>query len=149
MKRRRQGPRALKKIRYGSHFSGMEMYAIALQKLVRTFFHVFSCDNAPHCQHFINTFMKPAHLYDDVASEAAKSAPGVDVFCFSPQCQSWSNMGLKRGAKDRRGRLVVNSLKYIKNTRPRLAIMEQVSAKRFRRMLTRIEKHFSSMGYVV
>lgn len=149
MKRGRQTPRALKTIRYGSHFSGMEMYAIAFRKLVATFLHVFSCDNYQPCRHLITTFRKPAHVYDDVASDAAKSAPAVDVFCFSPPCQSWSNMGKKMGAKDGRGRLVVHSLKYIKTTRPRLAIMEQVSTKRFTNMLKKIQKLFSRMGYVV
>ena len=71
MKRGRQKPRALKKIRYGSHFSGMEMYAIAFRKLVATFLHVFSCDSHQPCRHLIKTFMKPTHFYDDVANDAA------------------------------------------------------------------------------
>ena len=68
MKRGRQGPRALKKIRYGSHFSGMEMYAIAFRKLVATFLHVLSCDSSQPRQLLIFSRI-PAHSLLELTQE--------------------------------------------------------------------------------
>lgn len=56
------------------------------------------------------------------------SAPAVDLYVAGYPCPSWSRAGKKQGARDERGMITLQGLRYICTKRPRCLILEQVSA---------------------
>ena len=92
--------RALKNIRFATHFSGMDAWGLAMQTLGVPHSHVFAADNSAACRNLLLKFRAPNKLYDDVKECSGKAAPESDVLCSSPPCQSFSSAGLKLGSKD-------------------------------------------------
>jgi DNA-cytosine methyltransferase len=141
--------RALKQLRVGTDFSGVEVPILALKKLGLKFEHKFASDTLRSCRKFITHVTKPHVVYDRVEGRVLSDMPEVDVYAFSPPCQSFSNAGSKKGEADTRGQLVKHSLKFIKNRRPRLAVMENVKNLqfKFKTTLQKIRNALTGMGY--
>lgn len=143
--------RAPKFLKVGTDFSGMEMPLIALRKLGVRVQHEFSCDITPACEKYITKVVKPKVFYKGVESRKIEEMPTVDAFFFSPPCQPFSTAGRGHGETDERGQLVIHSLRYIKHSRPRLAVMENVATllTKYKPMFLKIKQTLQSLGYVV
>lgn len=93
-------PRALKRLRFGSHFSGMESWGLALQTLGVAHDHSFACDSHAPCRRLIQKVFKPGHIFENVKDCCSSAAPRVDLLCSSPPCQPFSSAGTGHGEKD-------------------------------------------------
>ena len=118
----RRPPRALKKLKFGSHFSGMESWGLALRTLGVNHESVFACDSHAPCRSLIGKLYKPKHLYKDVKESCTRDTPTVDVLCSSPPCQTFSSAGKGDGEKDPVGNFefIINYL-LVKNHLPSTA----------------------------
>ena len=110
----------------GTDFSGLEAPIIALKTLRLDHEHLFSSDNNKACQKIINHCYGPTHLHEDVSGRDTSGMPRVDLYIFGFPCQPFSRMGKRAGAFDKRGLLVDESLKYIKDKHPRCILGENV-----------------------
>ena len=93
-------PRALKKMRFGTHFSGMESWGLALQTMNVKHEHVFACDSHEPCRNLLKGVFKPKKIYEDVAACSGNSTEAVDLLCTSPPCQPFSSAGKGNGCED-------------------------------------------------
>lgn len=93
----------MKRLKLGTHFSGMESWGLALKTMGVRHTLTFSCDSHAPCRNLINTVFKPDNLYDCVTKCSDSSTPYVDLFCCSPPCQTFSTAGKGEGAEDLSG----------------------------------------------
>ena len=77
----------------------------------------FQSDAVPHPDMFLRNL------------KAATTAPhSLDVYIAGYPCPSWSSLGRHGGVSDERGLLTLKGLEFIAFRRPRIVILEQVSA---------------------
>jgi len=92
--------------------------------------HVFSCDFNKHARTTIETNF-PDHevFYHDLTERNNKTAPEVDLYIAGFPCQPFSMAGMRQGFKDKRGRgeIFFKVLEYLKQKKPRVFILENVS----------------------
>ena len=91
--------RALKKIRFASHFSGMDAWGLAMETMGVSHSHVSAADTSNACRQLLETRFAPTEMFADVKDCSGVDAPEADVLCSSPPCQSFSSAGLQLGAK--------------------------------------------------
>ena len=120
--------RAPKVLKVATDFGGMDMLVLARKKLGLKYVHVLSSDIAAHCRALMTHMSKPELLYEDVRARDVSLMPPCHVYIWGAPCQPFSSCGLGQGRSDARGRgnLAVASLRYIKQHKPRLTIMENV-----------------------
>ena len=120
--------RAPKVLKVATDFGGMDMPVLACKKLGLKYVRVFSSDIAAHCRALMTHMSKPELLYEDVRARDVSRMPPCHVYIWGAPCQPFSSCGLGQGRSDARGRgnLAVASLRYIKQHKPRLTIMENV-----------------------
>ena len=75
-------------------------------------------------------------IHGDVMTREASEEKEVDLYVWTPPCQSFSTAGLRGGISDARGRLLFAGLRYVRRTEPRLAIMENVKGLRSKKKQT-------------
>lgn len=101
--------------------------------------------------YFANYNLSEDDWYDDIRFINGKLYEGkIDVFVGGSPCQSFSNMGRRKGLEDARGTLFYYYAKLIKDSKPKVFIYENVPG-----MLNhdgghtweRIQKVFDSLGY--
>ncbi|NCC11514.1 MAG: DNA (cytosine-5-)-methyltransferase [Bacteroidia bacterium] len=121
----------MKKLRYGCLFSGI---GAPLQGAFRVYGkenveHVFSCE----CDKFArqsfkaNYDIKDEHYYTDINDMDAIPYQGkVDVIIGGSPCQSFSIAGLRDGLSDKRGQLIWQYFRIIKEVMPPIFIYENV-----------------------
>ena len=83
----------------------------------------------PCCSQILDAnFPGTPNFFDACSVEFMDHAPAVDLLEGGFPCQPWSSMGLGEGAHDKEGRGIVwlASLRYVKRTLPRVAILENV-----------------------
>ena len=117
--------RAREKIRVGSDFSGMEAGVTALKRMGVPFTLAFSSDNDPSCQKFIREVHKPKVLFGDITTRRPEEECDVDLYLWTPPCQSFSIGGKLLGVSGH-GKLMASSIKYIRRKRPRVSVMGNV-----------------------
>ena len=81
--------RARTKIRVGSDFSGMEAGVTALKRMGVPFTLAFSSDNDLSCQKFIRKVHNPQVLFGDVTTRRPEEECHVDIYMWTPPCQSF------------------------------------------------------------
>lgn len=59
-------------------------------------------------------------------TKANETYENLDLFCYSPPCQSFSVAGKREGFEDSRGILFFDALRLIKNSKPKYCVMENV-----------------------
>ncbi len=90
-------------------------------------------------------------MYSDIdplkSGPAAEPKPKVDLYVAGPPCQSFSSLGVGRGVSDSRGAVIEHVLKYIREAKPRCAVIENVKGlttakhvRAFAEMLLTMEK---------
>ena len=145
--------RVPRKIKFGSDFSGVDGWLMALKSLTEIM-HVFSCDSCPHVKTYTMYAHRPKEFYENILDRNDATAPYVDIYTWSPPCQDFSTAGKQLGLKGKRkvGQLLRKSLLFIKTKQPRLTIFENtptmVSAK-FKPVAKGIIKSLKKLGYVV
>ena len=68
------------------------------------------------------------NVYFDDIKRNHRHCPNADVYVAGYPCPSFSKLGRKAGVQDPRGMIPLEGLKYISETRPRVVVLEQVSA---------------------
>ncbi len=89
----------------------------------------------------------------DNITNVINKIPSADVLVGGPPCQSFSMVG-KRIENDDRGKLVMSFFEAVKNTRPKVFVMENVSgitSSRIngKRLHLFLAEKFSELGYIV
>ena len=118
----------MKKIKVGSVFSGIGAYEKACENLKLDIDVKFYCEldrkksKAYSILHNVDT----SKDLIDVTKINTDDLEDVDLFFYSPPCQSYSKAGKQGGINDIRGTLFWDSLKIIQKTRPKFCIMENV-----------------------
>ncbi len=108
-------------------------------------------ENRMKTSYFANYKVSEENWYEDIRFINGKRYEGkVDIFVGGSPCQSFSNMGRRRGLEDARGTLFYNYAKLISDIRPKVFIYENVPG-----MINhdggetweRIKGIFDSLGY--
>ena len=76
----------------------------------------------------------------------------VDLYVAGPPCQPWSAAGQQRGLEDERGPLFWAALHFIRDARPKVAILENVPrlvAYRSGEFLAAVARDLEAYGYQV
>lgn len=156
VKQNQPGP--LKKLRYGSDFSGLGTQSLILHALADTYKlplrldHVFSCDKLPSSRMLIKTQCAPAQFDSDICSRADPGA--VDFYQFTAPCQALSTLGhAPKGASDARTLVVLHSLVYVEKNQPAAVVSENVETiathKKFKKLFDFIQARLLHAGYHV
>ena len=128
--RKRSGPTSSTwDLTLGTDFSGMDT---PVQSLTNAGFKVnqrFRCEKNPSCRKLLE-YMRPndGSFFDfkDIRKRAPADAPYVDLYVAGVPCAPWSTDGPQLGLADPNGRLWVNSLEYVQERKPKVAVFENV-----------------------
>lgn len=110
-------------------------------------------ENHMKTSYFANYEVSEENWYEDIRFINGKRYEGkVDIFVGGSPCQSFSNMGRRKGLEDARGTLFYNYAKLIRDMQPKVFIYENVPG-----MLNhnggdtwaRIKKIFDELNYVI
>lgn len=148
----RAATRPPKVIKYGSDFSGLDTCVYALRRIGIEVDVKFASDTDRGCQRLLQTAHEPDQLFGDVSSRKPEEACSVDVYVFTPPCQSFSSAGKGAGALDTRGMLWAHGLKYIGHHKPRAVLFENVVGmvrKKNKGVLQTIAGQLKALGYKV
>lgn len=121
---------APREISYGSHCSGIDAPLVAMSRqLGLKVKYAFGSDINPICRALMSKspHARPQCIYDD-ATQAPANLPSTDFFSCGFPCQSYSALGLQKGMADPRGNVVGAALRYIRESRPTLFLLENVKA---------------------
>ena len=110
----------------GSACGGWSAEAQALLALQIPFEIKFLCDSARDVRRFLRANVPHERLHNDVFSTAFIEEQHVDVFVAGPPCQPYSSEGRGAGSSDPRSAVINPILDYIKSSRPKLWVLENV-----------------------
>lgn len=134
--------RVAKTLTYGCDFAGLGAMSLAIRKNAQlcpsTFVprHVFSCDNLPASEAFIQVTNPPLAFHKDILTRTDADLPdSLDLYSWTSPCQGLSSAGLGLGASDPRTKLIFKSIEFISKVKPKAFIMENVP------MLATFAKH--------
>ena len=92
-----------------------------------------------NCKHVKDMFERQNH-----------AMPRAQLYVAGYPCPSWSRLGKKGGLNDRRGQVTLKGLEFVAETRPRIVILEQVSAimdKNHKKTWSFVLKTLKRLGY--
>ena len=143
-----------RKVVLGTDFSGLCAPSIALDQLGVGHTYAFACDVQRSCRKILAHWHKPDVIYEDIQKRDMATTPACDLYVSGFPCQAFSDLGLRQGSDDTRGRglLVCNSLDYINTKMPKAIIMENVAAilqPRHKALHDLVTTSLSSMGYIL
>ena len=122
--------RQCRPIRVGTDFSGLETPSLALSAIEPpvNFNLEFICERDPALRAFAVAAHRPSIVYDDILSRDMGAMPNVDLYIAGPPCQAFSVAGKRSGLADEagRGHMWAQSLEYVKEKKPLVAILENV-----------------------
>ena len=108
-------------------------------------------ENHMKTSYFANYNISNKNWYEDIRFINGKRYEGkVDIFVGGSPCQSFSNMGRRRGLEDARGTLFYDYARLVKEMQPRVFIYENVPGMlnhNFGDTWKRIKKIFDGLGY--
>ena len=97
---------------------------------------------------------KPVVMYETIEDRVACKDPQfVDIYIFTPPCQSFSLSGKLAGLKDHKrqpAKLLSTAVQYVHKCKPTIVVMENVKnimSKPFKPVVKGIEKSFQQAGY--
>lgn len=113
-------------LKVGTDFSGIGSVEVSLKTLNIDHEIEFACDKDKYARQTYLANHTPKILYEDIVCRDNNNTPYVDLYFFSPPCQSFSLAGKRKGFDDIRGTMFFHSADYIRKQRPRVFIMENV-----------------------
>ncbi len=106
-------------------FSGIGAFAEAAGKQNIEVVAAYDQDPRANWTYALNHKLKPnPRNLDTIAS---KDLPAADLWWMSPPCQPYSVRGNQKGLRDPRARSLINLLDHLKDHRPRVFMLENVS----------------------
>ena len=147
-------PRALKVIKLGSDFTGLDAAAAALNRMQVPHHCVFSSDLLTASQKILQHVYQPKHMFKNILDRIADQEEPVDIYVTTPPCQDFSSAGKQTGKDGPRqtGALITKSMQYVRAHKPRIVIFENVLAmlrKKFNPIVAGILKALEGLGYQV
>lgn len=115
-----------KKLRVGSHFSGIGSVNEAILKFNLDCEVVYSIEYEEKTQQAYKDVYNTKNVYGDITNVNPKDLPVVDIIVTSPPCQAFSKAGLKKGLADPNGRVMFETFKIIEYQRPKMVLLENV-----------------------
>lgn len=133
-----------------SLFSGIGAYERALQNLGVEFETQHYCEILPNkskAYSILHNVSEEKNLKD--VTNITEQLEETDVLVYSPPCQSFSIAGKHKGTTDHRGTLFWHALEVIKQTKPKVAVMENVFTlpTKFKETFDTMLKDLSDAGY--
>ena len=118
----------IKTYKIGTDCSGIEAPIQALKLLNVKLNHIFSSDIDKFCIQFIKQNYNPKIIYNDITKRNHKEVPYIDIYVAGFPCQAFSSQsaGKRKGFDDARGTIFFHCLETIKNTKPKIIILENV-----------------------
>jgi len=133
----------------GTTFSGIGSVELALKKLNIDHKLKWACDNNKSAKKaFLDNF-EVETFYDDIYDMNEKEIEPVDFYMFGFPCQSFSINGLRGGFEDTRGTLVFESLRIIKEIRPKYFIAENVKGLTYHDKVDKKDKYGRTFNTVM
>ena len=65
-------------------------------------------------------------VYGDITAGDNSTAPKCDIYMSGAPCPAWSSAGTGGGLEDPRGQVLIDSVDYVLERRPRAALFENV-----------------------
>jgi DNA (cytosine-5)-methyltransferase 1 len=113
-------------MKVGTFFSGVGSPEQALRNLGIKHEIEFACDIDKYAKETYLKNFKPKEFYNDITSLNMKDLAYVDLLVFGFPCQAFSLAGKRQGFEDTRGTLFYDTLRYLKEHKPRYFIAENV-----------------------
>jgi len=115
-------------MKMGSLFSGIGGLDLGLEKSIPGLQTVWQVEKEPFCRSVLERHWPNTKRYDDVRTVGAHNLEPVDVLCGGFPCQDISIAGKGEGLHGERSGLWWEFHRLINDLRPRVAVMENVSA---------------------
>lgn len=111
-------------IRIGTDCSGIEAPIQALKQLRIPYIHEWSCEIDKYARMSIKANYDPKILFEDI--RVPRKLPEIDLYVCGFPCQSFSCAGDRKGFKDPRGMVFFDCLRAIRNSNPKVFVLENV-----------------------
>ena len=119
-------------IRIGSAFSGIGGFELGLERAIPNSKTVWQIEQNLFCQKILQKHWPDAKIYDDVREVGVHNLEPVDIFCAGFPCQDISVAGKGEGLDGKKSGLWWECFRIISELRPRIIVLENVSAITFR-----------------
>jgi DNA (cytosine-5)-methyltransferase 1 len=117
----------VKIFKIASDCSGLEACIVALNSIQNiSYSHIFSSDIDKHVNKMIIANYKPDTLFGDITTRDINKVKDIDIYVAGFPCQTFSNIGDRKGFEDPRGNIFFSCLKVIKYKEPKFFILENV-----------------------
>ena len=113
-------------IRIATDCSGIDAPIQALKLLNINFTYEFASDIDANCKMSILQNDNPKIFFDDITTRNHNTLPQIDFYIAGFPCQTFSMLGHRNGFDDIRGTIFFHCFETIKNTNPRVFILENV-----------------------
>jgi DNA (cytosine-5)-methyltransferase 1 len=140
-----------KKIKFIDLFCGIGSFHYSFHKV--GFECVMACDIFKSA---VETYEKNYHItpLGDITTIDPKNISTFDIVCAGFPCQPFSNIGQHKGMDDERGMLFYQIMKFVKYSKPKIILLENVPAllkhdngKTFQKIREEIEKEDYNVEY--
>ena len=131
-------------MKVGSLFSGIGGIELGFEK--QGFKTEWFVEREPYAQEILKKRFPRTKIYDDVTTLDFKTIPKVDILTGGFPCQDISNAGKRAGIEGSRSSLWKYYFKAIREIRPKIAFIENVSAL-LNRGLDVVLADLASIGY--
>tara|TARA_R110002110_G_scaffold332075_2_gene543106 strand:- start:2151 stop:3122 length:972 start_codon:yes stop_codon:yes gene_type:complete len=134
-------------IKIGSLFSGIGGFELGLERAIPNSKTIWQVEQNKFCKKVLQKHWPEARVFDDVKNINAQNVEPIDLLCGGFPCQDISVAGKGKGIYDgKKSSLWWEMLRIIGDLRPRIVVMENVSAITFRG-LDDVLGSLSQIGY--
>lgn len=133
-------------IKIGSLFSGIGGFELGLERAIPGSETIWQVEQEPFCQKVLEKHWPNATIYDDVRTVGSHNLESVDILCGGFPCQDISTIGKGEGLNGKKSGLWFEMFRIICELRPKIVIMENVSAILVRG-LSRVLGDLAGIGY--
>jgi DNA (cytosine-5)-methyltransferase 1 len=134
-------------LKIGTDCSGIEAPIQALLQLNIPFIHEFSSEIDKFARKTIEANYHPKILFEDMTKP--RILPKLDVYVCGFPCQPFSMAGSRLGSEDPRGRIFDHCITAIKQTEPKLFILENVKSIMWTDYFNHIKSELSKLDYII